>query len=165
MGGMGGASDWVDRNLLGGATAGFGCVSGLNDAGLASGWDVAWEGAKWGDALVSVATLRPSRAVLANARRRGGKAHVSAVMGAAKTLAKRGYTKLVAGGGGPETRVSTPAGAKPYRYPDVIARNPRTGATVYGNVGRARNGSPIAREADALSDLRSTGTPTEFFEF
>jgi len=48
MGGMGGASDWVDRNLLFGQTSRFGCTAGLYDAGLASGWDVAREGAKWG---------------------------------------------------------------------------------------------------------------------
>ena len=52
MGGMGGASDWVDRNMLFGQTRRFGRTAGCYDAGQASGWDVAREGAKWG-ALVA----------------------------------------------------------------------------------------------------------------
>jgi len=47
-GGMGGTSDWVDRNLLVGQTRRFGRTAGCYDAGQASGWDVAREGAKWG---------------------------------------------------------------------------------------------------------------------
>ncbi len=57
MGGMGGASDWVDRNLLLGQTARYGHTAGLYDAGQASGWDVAREGAKWGGLVGAEAVL------------------------------------------------------------------------------------------------------------
>ena len=67
MGGMGGASDWVDRNMLFGQTRRFGRTAGCYDAGQASGWDVAWEGAKWG-ALVGVEAYAAGSAVVAGAR-------------------------------------------------------------------------------------------------
>jgi hypothetical protein len=55
MGGMGGASDWVDRKLLFGQTARYGCAATLYHEGQASGWDVAREGGKWGGALGATA--------------------------------------------------------------------------------------------------------------
>lgn len=47
MGGMGGFSDWVDDNLMGGQSARCGKVTGLHDAGQASTWQVVVEDAKW----------------------------------------------------------------------------------------------------------------------
>jgi hypothetical protein len=52
MGGMGGASEWVDNHILFGSTANFGDTAGLYDAGCASAGQVYSAGAKWG-ALVA----------------------------------------------------------------------------------------------------------------
>ena len=67
MGGMGGASQWIDCNLLLGQTGRFGNTAGLYDAGQASAWDVAREGGKWG-ALVGAEAYGTGRAAVAGAR-------------------------------------------------------------------------------------------------
>jgi len=51
IGGMWGASDWVDRNLLGGQTRRFGRTAGCYDAGQASGLDMYVAGARWGGTM------------------------------------------------------------------------------------------------------------------
>jgi hypothetical protein len=61
-GGMGGASCWVDRNLLFGRTANWGDKQGLRDAGQASAWDVTWAQLQWGG-LVAVEAYGAVRAV------------------------------------------------------------------------------------------------------
>jgi len=48
MGGMGGASEFVDNYILGGSTADFGDTAGRYDAGCASLGEVAVAGAQWG---------------------------------------------------------------------------------------------------------------------
>jgi len=56
MGGMGGASDWVDRHLLGGQTAAFASATGRYDARAASGWEVAGQACLWGGGVAAAAT-------------------------------------------------------------------------------------------------------------
>jgi RHS repeat-associated protein len=48
MGGMGGASDFVDEVVLGGATTRFGETAGRWDFGCASDWDLVGAAANWG---------------------------------------------------------------------------------------------------------------------
>ncbi len=48
MGGMGGASDWVDNHVLGGTTQNFGNTAGLYDSGCASRSQMYAAGAVWG---------------------------------------------------------------------------------------------------------------------
>jgi len=93
MGGMGGASDWADQNLFGGATAGFGNTAGQWDSGTASGWGVAGQACLWGGQLAATgagayglgkgAVVGASRApaTIAAARTKG-------VAGAARALTK-----------------------------------------------------------------------------
>jgi len=69
MNGMGGFSQWVDDNAMGGSTANFGQVTGEYDSGCASGWDVAGAGAKFGANLAM------------NAIPGGGEAHAAELVG------------------------------------------------------------------------------------
>ncbi|HEV2473451.1 MAG TPA: hypothetical protein VGS41_12335, partial [Chthonomonadales bacterium] len=54
--GMGGFSQWVDNNLMSGATQNLGTTTGCYDAGRASGWQVAGAAANWGGNALMAAT-------------------------------------------------------------------------------------------------------------
>jgi len=60
---VGGAGEWVDTNLLFGATGNCARVTGLHDAGQASGWEVAGAAVQWGGAVGVMSTLAGKAAV------------------------------------------------------------------------------------------------------
>jgi hypothetical protein len=70
---------------------------------------------------------------------------------------------VVAGGGvSPEKAIATPGGYKGSRRPDVLVERPD--GSQYGiNIGKqARNGAPIKREVQAISDLEGAGLEMHF---
>jgi hypothetical protein len=85
--------------------------------------------------------------------RRGSPAHVKRIAEAETRLARRGWT-TISGGSLAERRVLIP-GTGRYRYADLVMG--RNGRQIAIQVGKATRNGPIAREAQALRDLRSTG--------
>lgn len=71
--------------------------------------------------------------------------------------------EVIAGGGRlPEKAIPTPGGIKDSRRPDILVRNP-DGSIRAINVGKTKtDGTPIKREAQAITDLEQTDIKTEF---
>jgi RHS repeat-associated protein len=69
----------------------------------------------------------------------------------------------IGGGSKTELIVKTPNGKKPYRRMDASFRDPTTGKIEHHNVGLSNRGrgDPIARERDALDDVRTYGPPKD----
>jgi hypothetical protein len=85
--------------------------------------------------------------------RLGGPEHQAAVRRTAADIEARGFELKT------EFRVKTPGGHKPERYVDIAALDPVSGLPVeFHQVGALKvTGSPIAREARALDDIRDHG--------
>ena len=69
---------------------------------------------------------------------------------------------VIAGGGvRKETLIPTPGGQRQGRRPDIIIEQ-KDGKIVYGNVGRTKaDGTPVAREVNAMDDLRTKTTGSD----
>ena len=87
----------------------------------------------------------------------GGPAHRDKVQQVANELERRGF-KITGGGGRmPEERLPVP-GRRAGRRPDITAE--KDGRTVRVQVGKqTKGGGPVARERDALGDIRSVQEP------
>ncbi len=73
--------------------------------------------------------------------------------------------RVIAGGGGKERLIPTPCGAKSGRRPDILYTD-RLGKERAVNVGKnGRDGQPVTRERQAMSDLNGAGVPTTFIPY
>jgi len=165
-GGVAAAGGWVDAVLLAAVPATSATPPGSTTAATPPRFSRDWRpltGARGGWPGHSP-TLRGCQV-----RREGG-----GRLGVLSTA--RRSRRLRSGSPGRATRSSCTAEARPRdasrrRGPEALplprcrGAAPGDGKTAYANVGRMRNGQPVRREAGALSDLRSTGSPVFFFPF
>jgi RHS repeat-associated protein len=95
-------------------------------------------------------------------------AHNQTIKAIAEKLMDAG-NEILRGGKQPglkEAIIETPGGNKETRRPDILYRTPE-GEVRGANVGRTKaDGTPVAREVEALNDLNGPGKlPTEFFPY